>query len=587
MAPANASSRQPRHGSTDRRLVAGLAVSLLLHALLLSLQLGQPGADLGGGAPVTVVLAPPPSLPGAVDAPSSMPPPLPPLAAASPSPAPTFAPSSNGLRLVDPIAPTPADPVVIARQPAKARLAKRNRPATPQRRVAPVPTPVIAAEARVDSEFTVPLPDVDVAPEPVFAASVQVPEPGERAAEPVQPDPEAADHTALAQAEALRTASEDEELRQAQAAASERLAAAERLESERRALERLVQQQAEQQQAVRQAEALRVEEAQRARMLAEQERKGRLARQSAEVERLAAQGQREQEELVQRQAAQRLAEDIAAREALLAERQRAEEAQRQLAEQLVQRRREDALRLAQEQAERERREEIERRRLADEGARREAEEAGRQARQQAEEAARRAAAESARLQAASPGPGGKGAAGPPGGLATGPGAGGGGGGGTFPAGEVAGSVGSRARELLRGVTIPSLEPPARPPPGPTDARRVIADGAERDVPLRLYVDSVRQKLERNAVLGGARFAAREVRIDPLVSVSLRSDGSIDDVTIVRSSGRADMDDAVRRFVRLNARYSAFPPNVAARFDVIEIRRVWAFADGLKLMEEIR
>ena len=48
-----------------------------------------------------------------------------------------------------------------------------------------------------------------------------------------------------------------------------------------------------------------------------------------------------------------------------------------------------------------------------------------------------------------------------------------------------------------------------------------------------------------------------------------------------------MDEAVRRFVRLNARYSAFPPNVAARFDIIEIRRVWTFADGVKLLEELR
>ena len=101
------------------------------------------------------------------------------------------------------------------------------------------------------------------------------------------------------------------------------------------------------------------------------------------------------------------------------------------------------------------------------------------------------------------------------------------------------------------------------------------------------MDSVRQKLERNAILGGARFGRGEVRADPLVSVSLRSDGSIDDVTIVRSSGRPDMDEAVRRFVHLNARYAAFPPNVAARFDVIEIRRVWAFAEGLKLLEELR
>ena len=98
---------------------------------------------------------------------------------------------------------------------------------------------------------------------------------------------------------------------------------------------------------------------------------------------------------------------------------------------------------------------------------------------------------------------------------------------------------------------------------------------------------MRQKLERNAVLGGARLGGQEAKADPLVSVSLRSDGSIDDVTIVRSSGRPDLDEAVRRFVHLNARYSAFPPNVAARFDVIEIRRVWAFAEGVKLLEELR
>jgi outer membrane biosynthesis protein TonB len=59
------------------------------------------------------------------------------------------------------------------------------------------------------------------------------------------------------------------------------------------------------------------------------------------------------------------------------------------------------------------------------------------------------------------------------------------------------------------------------------------------------------------------------------------------VTILRSSGRPQLDDAVRRIVRVNARYAAFPPNVAARYDLVEIRRVWAFAEGLKLLEEVR
>jgi hypothetical protein len=44
---------------------------------------------------------------------------------------------------------------------------------------------------------------------------------------------------------------------------------------------------------------------------------------------------------------------------------------------------------------------------------------------------------------------------------------------------------------------------------------------------------------------------------------------------------------VRRIVGMNARYSAFPPNVAARYDVIELRRIWTFAGVLRLMEEVR
>jgi TonB family protein len=82
------------------------------------------------------------------------------------------------------------------------------------------------------------------------------------------------------------------------------------------------------------------------------------------------------------------------------------------------------------------------------------------------------------------------------------------------------------------------------------------------------------------------MAADRVRIDPLVSVAIRSDGSVEEVTIVRSSGHTETDNAVRRIVRLNARYSSFPPNVASRYDVIEIRRVWSFAETLKLMEEL-
>jgi TonB family protein len=142
--------------------------------------------------------------------------------------------------------------------------------------------------------------------------------------------------------------------------------------------------------------------------------------------------------------------------------------------------------------------------------------------------------------------------------------------------------------MLRGIDIARPVPPAvRPAEAARSLRRALAEVARRDVPLRMYLESVRQKIERNAVVAQHQLAEDLVRTFPIVSIAIRSDGSIEDVTIVRSSGRADVDDVVRRTIRLNARYAAFPPNVAANYDVIELRRVWSFAGVLRLLEEMR
>jgi TonB family protein len=159
---------------------------------------------------------------------------------------------------------------------------------------------------------------------------------------------------------------------------------------------------------------------------------------------------------------------------------------------------------------------------------------------------------------------------------------------SLPRNALGSDAANRARELVRGLDILGAPPPAvRPRDAGARARRAVVVGGERDVPLRLYVDSFCQKIERNGSVSQAHLAASRVRIDPLVSVTIRSDGSIEDVTILRSSGHPDMDDAVRHVVRANARYAAFPPNVAARYDLVEVRRIWAFAEGLKLLEEMR
>jgi len=74
--------------------------------------------------------------------------------------------------------------------------------------------------------------------------------------------------------------------------------------------------------------------------------------------------------------------------------------------------------------------------------------------------------------------------------------------------------------------------------------------------------------------------------NPVVSVAVRRDGSVEEVIIQRSSGQRDLDQAVRRIVQLNAPYSVFPPDLARAYDVIEIRRVWVFGSTLRIVEEL-
>ena len=80
----------------------------------------------------------------------------------------------------------------------------------------------------------------------------------------------------------------------------------------------------------------------------------------------------------------------------------------------------------------------------------------------------------------------------------------------------------------------------------------------------------------------AREAAKQPHADPLVTVAIRSDGSVESVTFVVPSGVAEVDDAIRRIVHSHVHYPAFPPGLASEYDVIEIRRTWHFDMAIRL-----
>ncbi|MBC3907435.1 energy transducer TonB [Undibacterium umbellatum] len=159
---------------------------------------------------------------------------------------------------------------------------------------------------------------------------------------------------------------------------------------------------------------------------------------------------------------------------------------------------------------------------------------------------------------------------------------------SLPKNILGSDLANKARDQARGIDLLRGAPPVVSRDAEDKPRRRSLFGSQdKDVPLRLYIDSWKQKIERNGSLNYSQLAKDRARGDPVVVVSIRSDGSVEDISIVRSSGRADIDEAVRRIVRLNAKYAAFPPNIAAQYDVIEIRRIWNFEDNLRLVEELR
>lgn len=100
--------------------------------------------------------------------------------------------------------------------------------------------------------------------------------------------------------------------------------------------------------------------------------------------------------------------------------------------------------------------------------------------------------------------------------------------------------------------------------------------------LILYAEAWSRKIELNMTFDMVREAAKQPHTNPLVTVALRSDGSVESVTFVVSSGVAGIDEAIRRIVQSQAPYSSFPPGLAREYDVIEIRRSWYFDVAVRL-----
>lgn len=132
------------------------------------------------------------------------------------------------------------------------------------------------------------------------------------------------------------------------------------------------------------------------------------------------------------------------------------------------------------------------------------------------------------------------------------------------------------------AALANRQPEPRPYSLSNPRRGRLFGRADPNAELVLYAEAWARKIQFNTPLELVRDLNKQTHIDPVVTVAIRSDGSVETVTFVRSSGAPEIDEAIRRIVQSQVPYKAFPPALARDFDVIEIRRTWYFDVAVRL-----
>ena len=124
--------------------------------------------------------------------------------------------------------------------------------------------------------------------------------------------------------------------------------------------------------------------------------------------------------------------------------------------------------------------------------------------------------------------------------------------------------------------------PSRPASSFGTRRGRLFGRTDANQELVRYAEAWARKIELNMTFEMVREAAKRPHTHPLVTVAVRSDGSVESVTFVTSSGVPEIDEAIRQVVQSQLPYQAFPPGLASEFDVVEIRRTWHIDMAIRL-----
>jgi TonB family protein len=137
-------------------------------------------------------------------------------------------------------------------------------------------------------------------------------------------------------------------------------------------------------------------------------------------------------------------------------------------------------------------------------------------------------------------------------------------------------------EAARRDATAARQPPSLPYSLSSGRRARLFGRSDPNPELVRYAEAWARKIEANMTFDEVREVVKRPHQNPMVTVAIRSDGSVESVTFVVSSGVAELDEAIRRVVQNQMPYQRFSPALAREYDVIEIRRTWQFDVAIRL-----
>ena len=111
-------------------------------------------------------------------------------------------------------------------------------------------------------------------------------------------------------------------------------------------------------------------------------------------------------------------------------------------------------------------------------------------------------------------------------------------------------------------------------------KRAYVGGRAMEYRFARFVESWRLKIERVGNLNYPDEAKRVGLQGQLqLTVAIKSNGEVEEITVNRSSGSKVLDQAAKRIVMLSAPFDKFPDSFKNDTDVLHITRTWIFGRG--------